>query len=87
MFVELARTCRSQVCVLVTMAETGQSRMTEQTAMPSLDELRSDNRRHIQHAAAKRIRSPKRAVALLSFAEIKIDRGAALSSARAWRFF
>jgi hypothetical protein len=61
--------------------------MTEHTALLSLDELRSDNRRHIQHAAAKRIQSPKRAVALLSFAEVKIDRGAALSSTRAWKFF
>src|SRR6187399_2931356 len=45
----------------------------------SLDELRSNNWRHIsQHVAAKRIKSPKRAVALLSLAEVEIDRGAAL---------
>ena len=45
----------------------------------SLDELRSNNWHHIsQHVAAKRIKSPKRAVALLSLAEVAIDRGAAL---------
>jgi hypothetical protein len=44
-----------------------------------LNELRSNNWRQIsQHAAAKRIQSPKRAVAF-SLAEIEIDRGAARS--------
>lgn len=71
----------------MTRAETGQSRMIERTTMLSLDELPSDHRRHIQHAAAKPIKSPKKAVALFSFAEVKIDRGAALSSTRASKFF